>query len=218
MYIYEGLPVIAKRNKREDENIIWANSEKYYVCGYDDTVITLYTERPNEDGSKEPYIIDVEIQEFRDNFFLCYCCTTHKMQGDTVLEDFTIYDWHMMPTKVRYTALTRAKKMEQISISSLKVPKRPNTFVSNIAKKLKGYKEQDKIKRLKNDIKVADVKSLYEIQNGECKLCNCGMKKTYKCNDNKQFSVDRIDSTKGHIEGNIQLLCWGCNRSKKNRF
>ena len=85
-------------------------------------------------------------------------------------------------------------------------------------KKLKGYKEQDKIKRLKNDIKVADVKSLYEIQNGECKLCNCGMKKTYKCNDNIQFSVDRIDSTKGHIKGNIQLLCWGCNRSKKNRF
>ena len=138
MYIYEGLPVIAMRNKRDkDKGIVWANSEKYWVSGYDNNNILLWTERPNEEGEKEIYAIDVEIEEFRKNFYLNYCCTTHKMQGETLYEDFTIYDWDKMDTKLKYTALSRAKKPEQIYISNLVVPRRPDTFTSNINKKLK---------------------------------------------------------------------------------
>ena len=140
------------------------------------------------------------------------------MQGETLTENFTIYDWNMMDTKLKYTALSRAKKPDQVHIFDGIVPRRPDTFVRNINKKIKGYKEQDKKNKLKNDIKVDDVKTLYQKQNGECKLCGCSMKQTYKNNDDKQFSVDRIDSKVGHVKENIQLLCWGCNRAKKNRL
>ena len=130
------------------------------------------------------------------------------MQGETLTENFTIYDWNMMDTKLKYTALSRAKKPDQVHIFDGIVPRRQNTFVRNIKKKLKGYKEQHKKNKLKNDIKVDDVKTLYQKQNGECKLCGCSMKQTYKNNDNKQFSVDRIDSKVGHVKENIhRVIC-----------
>jgi hypothetical protein len=132
------------------------------------------------------------------------------MQGETLTENFTIYDWNMMDTKLRYTALSRAKKPDQVYIFDGIVPRRQNTFVRNIKKKLKGYKEQHKKNKLKNDIKVDGViKSfIYQKQNGECKLCGCCMKQTYKNNDDKQFSVDRIDSKVGHVKENIhRIIC-----------
>jgi ATP-dependent exoDNAse (exonuclease V) alpha subunit len=43
-----------------------------------------------------------------------YCCTTHKMQGETLTENFTIYDWNKMDTILEYTALSRAKKPDQV--------------------------------------------------------------------------------------------------------
>jgi hypothetical protein len=33
----------------------------------------------------------------------------HKAQGETIPEDFTIFDWERMDTNIRYTALSRAK-------------------------------------------------------------------------------------------------------------
>ncbi len=219
IYLYEGLPVIATRTKRDkQEGIVWANSEKYWVSGYDDKNIVLWTERPNENGEKEDHVVDVDIDEFRNNFYMNYCCTTHKMQGETLTDNFTIYDWDKMTTKLRYTALSRAKKPDQVYISNVVAPRRPNTFISNINRKLKSYKEQDKVKGFKNNIKAVDVTELYNIQNGDCKICGCCMKQTYSGGDCKQFSVDRVDSRMGHIKGNIQLLCLECNRAKKNRF
>ena len=40
----------------------------------------------------------------------------------------------------------------------------------------------------------------------------------YKRGDDKQFSIDRTDSRLYHTDNNIQLLCWGCNCRKKDRF
>ena len=94
MYLYERSPVIATRTKRDEQaDILWANSEKYWVSGYDDKNIVLWTEIPNENGEKEDYVIDVEIDEFKNNFYMNYCCTTQKMQGETLADNFTIYDW-----------------------------------------------------------------------------------------------------------------------------
>ena len=218
MYVYEGLPVIATRNKRNDEGILWANSEKFNVINYDNENVILHNERPNDDGEPEMYGVEISIDDFKNNFCLNYCCTTHKTQGETLTENFTIYDWNKMNTKLKYTALSRAKSPEQVHISKIVIPRSPDTFESNIRKKIQGYKEQDKKNKFKNNIKVQDVKELYEVQNGECKFCGCGMLKTFKANDDKQFSVDRIDSKSGHTKDNIQLLCWGCNRSKQNRM
>ena len=114
MYIYEGLPVIAMKTKHDGDNILFANSETFNVGNIDNEYISLCCERPDENGEKEIYIYDCPIEDFRDYFLLNYCSTTHKSQGETITEEYTIYDWDCMTTKIKYTALSRAIKYENV--------------------------------------------------------------------------------------------------------
>lgn len=220
MWVYVGLPVIAKKTKREGEELLFANSETFEVSNIEDGVITLFNERPNENGEKEVYIFDCPVNEFKEYFLMNYCSSTHKSQGETIVEDYTIYDWNCMSEKIKYTALSRAKCCEQISFGKLEyVPPVKTTFEDNIKKKLLGHLEYDTKKGYENNIVVEDVKELFKKQNGDCVKCGCMLKTfNYSKGDKQQFSIDRIDSKMGHCKGNIQLLCWSCNRSKMNRF
>ena len=119
MYVYEGLPVIAMRTlyDKEESKLLFANSETFNICYIGDEEIGLYNERPDENGQKEPYNISIPIEDFNRYFLMNYCSTTHKTQGETITENFTIYDWDSMDTKLRYTALSRAKKIDQVYIN-----------------------------------------------------------------------------------------------------
>lgn len=44
------------------------------------------------------------------------CNTTHKQQGKTIDEDFSIHDVYNMPIDVLYTAISRAKSLDQITL------------------------------------------------------------------------------------------------------
>ena len=216
MYIYTALPVIAR--KTIDDGDVCINNETFEVLNFDDTHIYLGNTRPTEDDGEELHPIDVELKQFAKLFSLNYCSTTHKSQGETITEDFTIYDWNMMSKKCRYTALSRAKKPEQISFSNVYIPSETNTFVKNIEKKIKGHLKYDEEKGLKSDISVEKVQKLFVKQNGECCLCDCALKTfNYKKLDRQQFSIDRINSKFGHTDDNVQLLCCGCNNEKSNR-
>lgn len=219
IYVYDGLPVIAKKSKRDGDDLLFANSETFIIDNIDETYISMWNERPNENGEKEIYIYDCPIEEFREYFLMNYCSTTHKAQGETITENYTIYDWNSMSEKIKYTALSRARCCEQVCFGKVKYERDDSTFVGNIEKKLKGHLEYDLKKGYETNIEVKDITNLFVKQNGECCKCGCFMKTfNYKKSDKEQFSIDRIDSSMGHIKGNIQLLCWGCNRSKKNRF
>jgi len=114
MYIYKDLPVIAMKTKHDGDDVLFANSETFYIGEIDNEYISLYCERPGENGEKEMYIYDCPIEDFRDYFLLNYCSTTHKSQGETITEEYTIYDWDCMTTKIKYTALSRAVKYENV--------------------------------------------------------------------------------------------------------
>ena len=58
------------------------------------------------------------------------------------------------------------------------------------------------------------VQNLWDEQNGKCAISGLDMK--YKNNDLMSASVDRIDSSKDYIEGNIQLTCQWVNLAKSN--
>jgi hypothetical protein len=115
MYIYIGLPVIAMRTKFDKaEGLLFANSETFEVCIIGDDYISMYNERPDDNGNKELYVYNCPIEDFNKYFLMNYCSTTHKCQGETITENFAIYDWNAMDTKLRYTALSRGKKVEQV--------------------------------------------------------------------------------------------------------
>ena len=104
MYIYEGMPVNAKKTKRDGGNLLFANSETCNVGNIDDEYVSVYNDRPDYNGDKEVYLYDCPIEEFRDYFLMNYCSTTHKRQGETITENYTIYDWKHMTTTIKYTA------------------------------------------------------------------------------------------------------------------
>lgn len=53
---------------------------------------------------------------------------------------------------------------------------------------------------------------LWEKQGGKCALT--GIKMTHQFSDMRAVSIDRIDSSRGHVKGNIQLICQCVNMMK----
>jgi hypothetical protein len=58
--------------------------------------------------------------------------------------------------------------------------------------------------------------NLWEKQNGKCAISNVQMthQRTKRIQNQTNASLDRIDSSKGYIPGNVQWLCWTVNRMK----
>lgn len=216
MYIYEGLPLIAREN--DNKNGLYMNNETFVVSSYDDKYICVYSERIDDNDEIYVNAMQVEIDKVQKLFYLNYCSTIHKVQGDTIKKPFTIWDWDhpCMTRKAKYTALSRATCIENISIVGKYEVDDYND--KKIQEKLNSYVLSDKEKGLNNDLTVNKVKTLIDKQNGACNICNCDLKFNYSSNDRQQFSVDRIDSRLGHLCSNVQILCWGCNSAKGARF
>ena len=158
------------------------------------------------------------MKEFQKHFCINYCAT-HKSQGDTILEDYTIYDWNSMDTELRYTACSRSKRMNQFGFNkSVFIQPEGNTnFIKNIKRKLTAYTKSDDKRSLRNDLDIKSILDKHQKQKGLCAICSC----EYKCSNyikfsNIQFSKDRIDSNLGHTKNNCQMVCFGCNREKGN--
>jgi ATP-dependent exoDNAse (exonuclease V) alpha subunit len=115
IYLYLEMPIIAKKTRREGGEILVANSETFNIGNIDETTISLYTQRPDANGEKYLYIYECLIEEFNKYFLINYCSTTHKAQGETITENYTIYDWSFMCEKIKYTAMSRAKNCDQIT-------------------------------------------------------------------------------------------------------
>lgn len=76
---------------------------------------------------------------------------------------------------------------------------------------IKNYRWQDMLKGRQFDVDLAHLLELYDQQAGRCAITNIVM--SIK-DDLRAISVDRIDSSIGHIKGNIQLVCRFANIGK----
>jgi hypothetical protein len=64
------------------------------------------------------------------------------------------------------------------------------------------------------DIPLEEIDRLWDAQNGRCALTGRAM--THDRNDHCKRSLDRIDSSRGYIAGNIQWVCTKINKLKNN--
>jgi ATP-dependent exoDNAse (exonuclease V) alpha subunit len=103
--VYEGLPIIARINCRKADI---CNNETFVVKKVNDNNIII------SDGGIEKEIL---IKDFMRLFNPAYCLTVHRVQGSTFQQPFTIYQWKNFDTKMKYTALTRATKMEHVNFA-----------------------------------------------------------------------------------------------------
>ena len=93
------------------------------------------------------------------------------------------------------------------------------TLDREIAKKLSGYKQQDKkheIFSLTFFVSKEDVAKLLADTAMKCTYCLQEVKTQYVPKDHKQWSLDRIDNRMGHNRGNVLLSCLECNLKRGN--
>ena len=111
-YIYKGLPVMAI--KRNDKMGIF-NSEEFWVKEFSSSEQTITLYRDGDENGETLVVLD---KEFHLHFVVNYAATTHKSQGATIKKDINIFDWSFMMEnrKIGYTAVSRAKNCEQITI------------------------------------------------------------------------------------------------------
>jgi hypothetical protein len=116
MWIYKGLPLICKKNDNKGGEYL--NNETFIVDDYDNKNIYISSERVNDDDETYTHKMIVKIDDVMKLFYLNYCTTIHKVQGTTIKEKFTIWDWNhpRMSKKAKYTALSRGVCIDDISI------------------------------------------------------------------------------------------------------
>jgi hypothetical protein len=116
IWIYKGLPIISKKNDNKGGEYL--NNETFIIDDYDDKNIYISNERVNDDDEIYNHKMIVKIDNFIKLFYLNYCTTIHKVQGTTIKEKFTIWDWNhkRMSKKAKYTALSRGVCIDNISI------------------------------------------------------------------------------------------------------
>lgn len=103
LVIMFGTPLIACKSNKE---FGIAKNEFRKVMSYDDDLIELC------DGKKYEY------KFIYDNFLSAYCITTHKSQGDTYRDKYTIHEWDvfsgdsLFKRRLRYVAQSRSTDPE----------------------------------------------------------------------------------------------------------
>jgi hypothetical protein len=79
------------------------------------------------------------------------------------------------------------------------------------------YLRSKAIKRKNNCISIDKLEEIWNKQNGKCALTDWDMTMILgKGNINTNASIDRIDSQKNYVEGNVQFVCRAINSFKSN--
>jgi hypothetical protein len=111
--------------------------------------------------------------------------------------------------------------LNEINIKTIENNKEKEIIIKEINNKINNYKQQDQIKKHfdENNFITFEllIKSLLEC-NMKCYYCNCEMYILYEnVRELSQWTVDRIDNTKGHNKDNFVLSCLNCNIKRRNK-
>lgn len=109
IYLYNGLPLIAKKTDKQYDVF---NSEIFKILKINKVkkVVTII------DPDNDTITKDIKIDDITKIFYPAYCMTVHRLQGSTINNDMTIYEWHLMDNKMKYTAVTRSTSIKFINI------------------------------------------------------------------------------------------------------
>jgi len=108
----EGMPLIARKNSKADGII---NTEIFTCKGFNGENALLSNEA-TVGSSREKENIEIPISRINRLFHLAFAITTHKSQGATFENPYTIHEWSKMDKKLKYVALSRATNVKNISI------------------------------------------------------------------------------------------------------
>jgi ATP-dependent exoDNAse (exonuclease V) alpha subunit len=100
-----GMPIIARKN-----------SKSLNICNNDTFKIKQINTK-----SKTIVITDVDkeqtinFDDFQKMFYVAYCITTHKSQGMTINEPYTIHEFEKFDERLKYVSLSRSTNKKYIN-------------------------------------------------------------------------------------------------------
>jgi hypothetical protein len=99
---------------------------------------------------------------------------------------------------------------------------RCSLITRQIKNKISAYRSQDTRKGLLNLIDLVDVRTaielLYAAEN-KCFYCKNAVRILYEnVRDPRQWSLDRIDNSLGHVKRNLMIACLECNLRRKTMY
>jgi hypothetical protein len=108
-WLYPGCPLIAVRNFSKRDQMFCVNSEQFVIRSVTDHDLVVVSQRPEGE-----HVWELKTADFHHWFHLNFASTVHKSQGDTLTGPITIWDHDAMTARILYTAVTRAKSLNQI--------------------------------------------------------------------------------------------------------
>jgi hypothetical protein len=100
--LFEGMPMIARKTTSD-----FMNTEMFKVSKITDDMVILKNEYKS---------LEIEISQIKSSFHPAFAITTHKSQGATFKESYTIHEWKLMNKKLKYVSLSRATDIKNICI------------------------------------------------------------------------------------------------------
>ena len=109
--LYQGLKMLAYKTHKQR---LFKNSQQFILEEWTDNTLTLKQTKGKQAGR----IIDIDIK-YSVSFKPGYAMTIHKSQGQTIRENYSIYEYKDMKQKMLYVAMTRATKKTHINFCKI---------------------------------------------------------------------------------------------------
>ena len=101
-----GMPVIARVN---DINLGICNNETFKIK-------EIQYAKENILIEDDEFSLDIPFDRFQKLFYVAYAITIHRSQGETYDHDYTIHEWDKLDKRLKYVALSRTTKLENINV------------------------------------------------------------------------------------------------------
>ena len=105
--LMKGMPIIAKKTCDNDD-YSFANNETFKIENVNSEAITII----NDEAETQ----EIPTLEFANLFYIAFCITTHKSQGESYDFPYTIHQWSQFSDRMKYVALTRSTDIKFINI------------------------------------------------------------------------------------------------------
>ena len=104
--LFVGVPIMSIKNIKS----VMVNGESFVIVDYNDKIIKAKSDLNNN-------ILDIDVKDFQRNFYVSYCITSHRAQGQTFKVPYTIHEWDRLNNRSKYVSLSRADKWKNCNIA-----------------------------------------------------------------------------------------------------
>jgi ATP-dependent exoDNAse (exonuclease V) alpha subunit len=78
--------------------------------------VAVWLKRVKIDDDEKDEVIEFGHKFFLETFELAFCITVHCSQGLSIDEAYSIWEWEKFSKKMKYTAITRARRYNDINL------------------------------------------------------------------------------------------------------